>query len=86
MTFNKKAFNRAQKQEGGIQVKLGDDAYPITRMESVSFYMPLGDVIEVNDVLYVLGLTKNLLSISAMIDLQCVVKFDDKQVVIIDHS
>jgi hypothetical protein len=51
-------------------------------MGFVSFCMPSGDVLELNDVLYVLGLTKNLLSISAMIDLKCVVEFDDKQVII----
>jgi hypothetical protein len=44
-------------------VELGDDAtYPVTRMGSVSFCMPSGDVLELDDVLYVLGLTKNLLS------------------------
>jgi hypothetical protein len=47
--------------------------------------MPLGDVLELNDVLYVLGLTKNLLLVSTMTDLKCVVEFDDKQVIIIDH-
>lgn len=33
--------------------------------------MPSSDVLGLNDVLYVFGLTKNLLSVSAMADLQC---------------
>jgi hypothetical protein len=87
MTFNKKAFNKLQEQEDGIQVELGNDAtYLVTKMGFVSFYMPLGDVLELDDVLYVLGLTKNLLSVSAMTDLRCVVEFDDQQVIIRDCS
>ena len=55
--------------QGGI----GDDAtYPVTRMGSVSFCMPSGDVLDIDDVLYVLGLMKNLISVSTMIDLRFV--------------
>jgi hypothetical protein len=46
-------------------------------MGSVSFLMPLGDVLELDDVLYVHGLTKNLLLVLAIMDLKCVAKFDD---------
>ena len=50
---------------------LGDDAtYLVTRMGSVSFYMPSCDVLDIDDVLYVLGLMKNLISVSTMIDLR----------------
>lgn len=35
-----------------------------------------------NDVLYVPGLTNNLLSVSAVTDLRCVVGFDDQQVIV----
>ena len=60
-----------------MQGRLGDDAtYPVTRMGSVSFIMPLGDVLELDDVLYVHGLTKNLLLVLAIMDLS-VAKFDD---------
>jgi hypothetical protein len=38
--------------------------------------------LELHDVLYVPGLTKNLLLASTMIDLKCVAKFDDQQVII----
>jgi hypothetical protein len=56
-----------------MQGGLGDDAtYPVTRMGSVSFCMPSGDVLDIDDVLYVLGLMKNLISVSTMIDLRSV--------------
>jgi len=41
-----------------------------------------GDVLKLSDVLYVLGLTRNLLLVSVMTDLLCVVEFDDQQVII----
>jgi hypothetical protein len=83
MTFNKKAFNRLQEQEDGIQVELGNDATcPMIGTGFVSFLMPSGDVLELDDVLYVLGLMKSLLSVSCMIDLQCMVEFDGQQVII----
>lgn len=54
-----------------MQGGLGDDAtYPVTRMSSMSFCMPSGDVLDIDDILYVLGLMENLLSVSTMIDLR----------------
>ena len=48
---------------------MGDVAtLPIMRMRFVLY---------LDNVLYVLGLTKSLLTISTMIDLICVAKFDD---------
>jgi hypothetical protein len=53
-----------------MQVELGDDAtYLVAGVGSISFQMPSGDILELTSVLYVLGLTKNLLSVSVMIDL-----------------
>jgi hypothetical protein len=70
-----------------IQVELGNDTtYPITKMSFLSFRMPSGNVLELNDVLSIPGLTKNLVSVSCMIDLQCVVEFDDQQVIIRKHN
>ena len=64
MTFNKKAFRRLWEKNTSIQVELGEDAtYPITRIGFVSFRRPAGDVLELDDVPLVSGLTKNLLSI-----------------------
>jgi hypothetical protein len=58
-------------------VELGDDAmYLVARVGSISFLMPLGDILELSGVLYVPGLTNNLLSILVMTDLRCVVEFD----------
>jgi hypothetical protein len=48
----------------------------IIRLEYVSFYMPSSDVLELDDVLYVPSLTKCLISVSCMTDLQCLAKFD----------
>jgi hypothetical protein len=54
-----------------MQGGLRDDAtYPVTRMGSMSFCMPSGDVLDIDDVLYVLVLMKNLISVSTMIDLR----------------
>lgn len=57
---------------------LGDDAtYPIAEMGSISFCMPIANVLELDDVLYVLGLMKNLLLVLTMAD-RCVVEFDNQ--------
>jgi hypothetical protein len=57
MTFNWKIFNKFHGKEGGIQEELGNDAtYPMTRMGIISFRMPLGDVLDLIEVLFVLGL------------------------------
>lgn len=70
-----------------MQVALGDDAtYLVTRVCLVSFCIPLGDVLELDDTLYVLGLTKKLCSMSAMIDQRIVAKFDDQHVIIRTHN
>jgi hypothetical protein len=64
MAYNKSLFNKFQEQEGGMCVELGDDAtYIVKGLGSISFQMPLGDVHELNDVLFVLGLKKNILLI-----------------------
>jgi hypothetical protein len=38
--------------------------------------MPSGDVVELNDILFILGSKKNLLSVSCMADHQCRVAFE----------
>jgi len=81
------AFHKLQKQQNGIQVELNNDAtHSVTIVSFISFHMPLGHVLELNDVLYVLGLTKNLFSISCMTNLKCMPKFDDQQVIIRKRS
>ena len=44
------------------------------------------DVLELDDVFYVLGLTMNLFLVLAMTNLRHVAEFDDQQVVVKDHS
>jgi hypothetical protein len=46
--------------------------------------MPLDDVLELNDVLFIPGLIKNLLSVSCITNLHCVVEFDAQKVIIRD--
>jgi hypothetical protein len=59
MTFNKKAFNRLQKQDVDMQVDLDDDiTYLVTSMSLVSFQMSTRNMFELDVVLYILGLTK----------------------------
>jgi len=66
-------------------VELCDDAaYLVTRMGCISLCMPFGDVLELHDVMHILGLSKNLLSISFIACVKCVPTFDDRQVIIGD--
>jgi hypothetical protein len=66
-------------------VELGNDATsPVTGMGSISFRMPSSDVLELDDVLYVSSLTRNILSISTMIDIRCATELDGQQVIIDD--
>ena len=44
------------------------------------------DVLELDDVFYVLGLTMNLFLVLAITNLRHVAEFDDQQVVVKDHS
>lgn len=48
--------------------------------------MPLGDVLELDFVLYVPSLTRSLLLVSCITDLQCLDEFDGQQVTIRDSS
>ena len=48
--------------------------------------MRSSDVLELDDVFYVLGLTMNLFLVLAMTKLRHVAEFDDQQVVVKDNS
>ena len=87
MTYEEKVFNRFQEQEQGMVVELGNDAmYPMMGLSSISFQMPLGDVLELDFVLYVPDLMKSLLSVPCMTNLQCLAEFDGQQVTIKDNN
>lgn len=97
MIFSK-SLNRIQVPNAIIQVKLAElwldfeckmQLYKWNVLiigTSVSFHMALGDVLELHNVLYILGWSKNLLLVSAMTNLRCVAKFDSQQFNIRDHS
>lgn len=70
MTFDKKDFSRLQEQVDAIQGELGMMPLAI----SISFLMPLGDVLHIDDVLYVPSLMKSSF-VSSTIDLQCMADF-----------
>jgi len=87
MTFNKKIFSNFQEQDVSIQVEFtGNDTYPVTIVDSILFQMPSGDVLELHDYLFIASLEKNLISISDITDLKCLVEFDDQQCTIRDYS
>jgi hypothetical protein len=71
MTYDRKILSRFQEQEGGLLVELSDNAmYIVKGLGSISFQMPSSDVLELDSVMYVPDLTKSLLSISCMTNLQ----------------
>jgi hypothetical protein len=87
MTRNRSAFSRLEEQDISKQVELSDDGkYPMTRKGSISFHMPVGEVLELHEVFYVPHMTKTLLLVSCVIDLRCSAKFDDQEVIIKSHS
>jgi hypothetical protein len=63
-------------------VEFGNDATcPVIGSGPVSFLIASGDVFELDDVLYIPGSTKSLLSISWMTNLQCMSEFDSQQMI-----
>jgi hypothetical protein len=62
MTYDRPLFSKISEHVGGMVVELGDEAtYLVRGVGPISFQMPLGDVLELDNVLYVLGLKKNLI-------------------------
>ncbi len=61
------ALTSLVKKDSPHKVKLGDDTqYPIRGLGETSYKLNLGKSIKMKDVLLVLGLEKNLISISAL--------------------
>ena len=68
MTGFKESFVRLSEHESPHKVKLGDDyLYPIKGSGESSYKLDSGKSLTMKEVLFVLGLKKNLLSISALI-------------------
>ena len=83
MTGQKRFFKDLQEGGTGIHVELGDDArYQAQGVGTVSFERESGKPLSFVDVLYVPGLTKNLISVSSLEDKGYQVKFCDHRVYI----
>jgi hypothetical protein len=69
------------KENSRLQVQLGDNAkYAVKGIGTTLFQLKYGKPLKMSEALYVPGLKKNLLSISAMDDRVCAVAFIDGQV------
>ena len=67
MTRYKESFVNMSEHESPHKVKFGDDyQYPIKESGEASYKLDFGKSLKMKDVLYVPGLKKNLLSISAL--------------------
>jgi hypothetical protein len=54
MTYDPSLFSRFQEQVGCMSVELGDDAtYLVRGVGSISFQIPLGEILELSEVLFV---------------------------------
>ena len=83
MTGNRGALTSYRKKRFTTQEELGDDStYKIERVGSTSLQLDSGTVLHIDDVLYVLGLRKNLLSIDGLEDKIYKVFFMDKKVLL----
>ena len=69
MTGNREALTSYRKKKFTTQVELGDDStYKIEGVGSTSLQLDSGTVLHIDDVLYVPGLKKNLLSVANLED------------------
>ena len=83
MTGHKRFFRDLQEGGTWINVELGDDAwYQAQGVGTVSFEREFGKTLSFADVLYVPGLTRNLISVSTMEDKGYQVNFYDHGVYI----
>ena len=82
MTGQKRFFRDLQEGGTGIHVELGDAWYQTQGVGIVSFERESGKPLNFVDVLYVPGLTKNLISVSTLEDKGYQVKFRDHRVYI----
>jgi hypothetical protein len=87
MNYDRILFNGPQKKEGGMRLELGDDAsYPVKELGFISFQIPSGVVLELNDDLCIPSLKKNILSFSCIIEHQYGVAFEEHWCIIDYYS
>ena len=83
MTSNCGTLTSYRKKNFTTQVELGDDStYNIEGVGSTSLQIDSGTVLHIDDVLYVPGLKKNLLSVAGLEDEGYRVLFMDKNVLL----
>ena len=81
ITGFREALSDMVKKDTNLEIILGDNAkYPVKRTGTVTLHLSQGQVLRLQDVLYVLDLKKNLVSISAMEDKGFNVAFTDGKV------
>jgi hypothetical protein len=69
MTGYKEILSDFKKKSFAEQIELGDDkCYKIEGVGSISFRLKSGEMLHVDEVLYVLGLRNNLLSVATLED------------------
>jgi hypothetical protein len=69
MAGSRESLTSLSEEDSGLQVELGDNAkYAVKGVGTTSFQLESGKPLKMSDVLYVSGLKKNLISISAMED------------------
>jgi len=69
MTSHRDSLRSLTKKNSSLQVELGDNAkYVVKGVGASSFQLESGDSLHIRDVLFVPGLGKNMLSISALDD------------------
>ena len=83
MTGDKEILSDFKKKSFAEQVELGDDkCYKIEGVGSISFRLEYGAMLHVDEVLYVLGLRKNLPLVATLEDKGYWVIFKDKKVLV----
>ena len=81
MTGQKKTLSKLEEKNSPQKVSLGDDyQYPVKGIGEASYKLDSGTPMKMKEVLYVPGLKKNLLSISALDKKGYRVAFKDGQV------
>ena len=83
MTGFRKALTSYRKKKFTNQVELGDDTtYKIEGVGSASLQLDLGNVLHIEDILYVPGLKKNLIYVVGLEDKGYKVIFTDRKVLL----
>ena len=83
MTGSRDLFTNISETNSKLHVKLGNNAEcGVEGVGTIQFQLELGSPFEVTNVLYVPGMTKNLLAVSTMEDKGHEVYFRDGQVLV----